>query len=97
MTGFPFIQNRQKFTICLDIYVINELVSSKKFTNARLFTIDRFTIVRFDCIWKNREKIRFIWVDGFIFQSKSKSEQHLQHANVTSNSRLHVENVYENN
>ena len=23
--------------------------------------------------------------DGFIFQSKSKSEQHLQHANVTSN------------
>ena len=39
------------FTIEEVIYDINGLKSShKKFTIARLFTIDRFTIARFDCI-----------------------------------------------
>ena len=32
---FPSFKNGQKFTIYQLIYVINELVSSKKFTNAR--------------------------------------------------------------
>ena len=31
------------------IYAINGLRNSKKFTIARLFTIDRFTIARLDC------------------------------------------------
>ena len=35
MPGFAFFQNGQKFTIYQLIYVMNELVSSKKFTNAR--------------------------------------------------------------
>ena len=35
MPGLAFFQNGQKFTIYQLIYVINELVSSKKFTNAR--------------------------------------------------------------
>ena len=35
MLGFASFQNRQKFTIYQLIYVINELVSGKKFTNAR--------------------------------------------------------------
>ena len=33
--SFPSFENEQKFTIYQLIYVINELVSSKKFTNAR--------------------------------------------------------------
>ena len=42
----------QEFTIEEVIYVINGLKSNqKKFTIARLFTIDRFTITRFDCTW----------------------------------------------
>ena len=41
----------QEFTIEEVIYVINGLKSNqKKFTIARLFTIDQFTIARFDCI-----------------------------------------------
>ena len=41
----------QEFTIEEAIYVINGLKSNqKKFTIARLFTIDQFTIARFDCI-----------------------------------------------
>ena len=40
----------QEFTIEEVIDVINGLKScQKKFTIARLFTIDRFTIARFDC------------------------------------------------
>ena len=35
MPGLSSFQNRQKFTIYQMIYVINELVSGKKFTNAR--------------------------------------------------------------
>ena len=35
MPGFPSFKNGQKFTIYQLIYVINELVSGKKFTNAR--------------------------------------------------------------
>jgi len=35
MPGFPSLKNGQKFTIHQLIYVINELVSSKKFTDAR--------------------------------------------------------------
>ena len=49
MPGFASLKNRQKFTIYLEIYVINGLVGDKKFTNARLFTIDQFAIARFDC------------------------------------------------
>ena len=42
----------QEFTIEEVIYVINGLKSNqKKFTIARLFTIDQFTIARFDCIY----------------------------------------------
>ena len=41
----------QEFTIEEVIYVINRLKSSqKKFTIDPLFTIDQFTIARFDCI-----------------------------------------------
>ena len=44
----------QEFTIEEVIYVINGLKSNqKKFTIARLFTIDQFTIARFDCILGN--------------------------------------------
>ena len=40
----------QEFTIEEVIYVINRLKSSqKKFTIDLLFTIDQFTIARFDC------------------------------------------------
>ena len=40
----------QEFTIEEVIYVINRLKSSqKKFTIDPLFTIDQFTIARFDC------------------------------------------------
>ena len=40
----------QEFTIEKVIYVINRLKSSqKKFTIDPLFTIDQFTIARFDC------------------------------------------------
>ena len=43
----------QEFTIEKVIYVINWLKSSqKKFTIDPLFTIDRFTIARFDCTMK---------------------------------------------
>ena len=46
----------QEFTIEEVIYVINGLKScQKKFTIARLFTIDRFTIARFDCIDEDKE------------------------------------------
>ena len=46
----------QVFTIEEVIYVINGLKScQKKFTIARLFTIDRFTIARFDCIDEDKE------------------------------------------
>ena len=48
--GLASLKNRQKFTIYLEIYVINGLVGGKKFTNARMFTIDQFTITRFDCV-----------------------------------------------
>ena len=41
----------QEFTIEEVIYVINGLKSNqKKFTIARLFTIDQFTIARFNCM-----------------------------------------------
>ena len=41
----------QEFTIEEVIYVINRLKGSqKKFTIDQLFTIDQFTIARFDCI-----------------------------------------------
>ena len=44
----------QEFTIEEVIYVINGLKSNqKKFTIARLFTIDQFTIARFDCMSNN--------------------------------------------
>ena len=40
----------QEFTIEEVIYVINGLKSNqKKFTIASLFTIDQFTIAKFDC------------------------------------------------
>ena len=35
MPGFPSFKKGQKFTIYQLIYVMNELVSTKKFTNAR--------------------------------------------------------------
>ena len=42
----------QEFTIEKVIYVINWLKSSqKKFTIDLLFTIDQFTIARFECTW----------------------------------------------
>ena len=50
LPGFVIFQKWQKFTIDQVIYAINGLRNSKKFTIARLFTIDRFTIARFECI-----------------------------------------------
>ena len=74
LPGFVIFQKWQKFTIDQVIYAINGLRNSKKFTIARLFTIDRFTIARFDCTILEVSKILRIGSDSAPQTSQSLNE-----------------------